>query len=857
MDGTKVTPMLQQYLQIKERYQDAILFFRLGDFYEMFFEDAHVASKVLDITLTSRNKSDEGSVPLCGVPYHSAQPYIQKLLEAGHKVAVCEQVEDPALAKGVVKREVVRVITPGTVTADEALDGRGNNFLAAVCQGESSYGLAVSDITTGEFRCSEIADEQAFLDELGRVQPSEIVVAARSSRLRERIYKEYPTIHMTSVDDETFADATEAGPNHAAGISAEGARAAAAIINYLTANIPESVKLLRDLQPYVVSNFLILDEITRVNLELLATAQGDRRGSLLAILDRTQTPIGARRMRQWLLYPLLDEMEIRARYDAVQELAEGFALREDLKLRLEKIQDLERLSGRVLSGSATPKDLIAIKQTLEAASSVRQLASQFTAPMLVGLCENLQELPELVALIGRAIIDDPPFAFKEGGFIRPGFDGELDEIRGMRSHAKDWIAQFEAGERKRSGITSLKVRYNRVFGYFIEVTNSHLKSVPADYIRKQTLANGERYFTPELKEYEAKVLNSESLMEKLEANLLTRVREQAALHYPALKVMSNALAILDVLAALADVAETQRFVRPRVDNSTIFNVREGRHPVVENAVGRGAFVPNDCKIDAESEQIILLTGPNMAGKSTYMRQNALIVILAQMGGFVPAAEARIGIVDRIFTRIGAADSLARGESTFMVEMKETANILHHASRRSLILLDEVGRGTSTFDGISIAWAVAESLHENCERPRTLFATHYHELTELALNHERIKNFNFAVKEWRGEIIFLRNLVAGAASHSYGIHVARLAGMPAPVIERAKLILARLEDSQVAGPSVTGKRRVEESNEMPVQMGLFNVTDDRLRNRLNQLDIANLTPIQALNVLHELSEEAKK
>ena len=845
MDGTKVTPMMQQYLQIKERHQDAILFFRLGDFYEMFFEDAHVAAKVLDITLTSRNKTADGSVPLCGVPYHSAQPYIQKLLEAGHKVAVCEQVEDPALAKGVVKREVVRVITPGTVTADEALDGRGNNFLAAVCQGDSTYGLAVSDITTGEFRCTEIADEPAFLDELGRVHPSEILLAARDGRLRERIYKEYPAIHLTSLRDDTFDAETGSEFSSAAVIPTEGARAATAIIKYLTANIPESVKLLGDLRVYEVANFLVLDEITRVNLELVASAQGDRRGSLLAILDRTQTLIGARRLRQWLLYPLLDEMEIGARYEAVQELAEGFGLREELKLRMAKIQDLERLSGRVLAGSATPKDLVAIKQTLGAARAVRELSAGLTAPLLVGLSASLQELPEVTGLIDRAIVDDPPFAFKEGGFIRAGFDAELDEIRGMRSHAKDWIAQFEAGERKRSGIASLKVRYNRVFGYYIEVTSSQLKSVPADYIRKQTIANGERYITPELKEYEAKVLNSESLMEKIEANLLTQVREQAARHYPALKSMSNGLAILDVLTALADVAETQRFVRPRIDNSTVLNIREGRHPVVENAVGRGAFVPNDCKIDADAEQILLLTGPNMAGKSTYMRQNALIVILAQMGGFVPAADAQIGIVDRIFTRIGAADSLARGESTFMVEMKETANILHHATRRSLILLDEVGRGTSTFDGMAIARAVVEFLHNRREvAARTLFATHYHELTSLADVLPRVRNAHVSVREEAGEVVFEHRIVPGPSDRSYGIHVARLAGLPGAVVSRAEHLLSEFESRS------DGLHPHRPANGHARQPALFGGPSPA-EEALAKVDVDGLTPIEAIQKLYEL------
>ncbi len=860
MEAGKVTPMMRQYLQIKDRYRDAILFFRLGDFYEMFFEDARTASKILDIALTARHKTEDGSVPLCGVPYHAADPYIQKLLEAGHKVAVCEQMEDPASAKGIVKREVVRVITPGTITAAEALDARGNNFLAAICHGQSGFGLAFSDVTTGEFRFTEVADEVALLDELGRIHPSELLIANRDGRLRERLYKEYPLIHFTSVGDELFSDTASrrVAAKSAAGTQelVDGLGAASAILGYLEANAAESLKLIGDLEPYRVSNYLVLDETTRSNLELITNYQGDRHGSLLTILDCTLTSIGARRLRRWLLYPLLDPKEIGARYDGVQELVDGFSFRQELKAGLAKIQDLERLAGRVVSGSALPKDLVAIKETLRAVNEIQTQLAGVRAALLARIRGDLANLPEVVDLIDRAIVDDPPFSLKDGGFIRTGFNAELDEIRAIRTHAKEWIRQFEAGERRRTGINSLKVRYNRVFGYYLEVTNSHLKSVPTDYLRKQTLANGERYITPELKEYEAKVLNSESLMEKLEGAILTRVREQIAAHYPALKNVSDALADLDVLVSLAEVAEARHLVRPEIDAGACLSIREGRHPVVEAAVGRGAFVPNDCLIDPESQQIILLTGPNMAGKSTYMRQVALIVILAQMGSFVPCAEARIGIVDRIFTRIGANDSLARGESTFMVEMKETANILRHATARSLILLDEVGRGTSTFDGISIAWAVAESLHDVECRPRTLFATHYHELTDLAQSKERLKNYNFAVKEWRGEIIFLRNLVEGAASHSYGIHVARLAGMPANIIARAKEILARLEgshdrkvdDFELGGRTASGA---------PTQMGLFNSADDVLRDRLSRLELSSMTPIDAMNVLYQLTEEAKK
>jgi DNA mismatch repair protein MutS len=859
MESVKITPMMQQYLEIKERYRDAILFFRLGDFYEMFFEDAHTAAKILDIALTSRNKNEDSSVPLCGVPYHSAEPYIQKLLDAGHKVAVCEQVEDPATAKGVVKREVVRVITPGTVTAAEALDVRGNNFLAALYKGPDGFGLAVTDITTGEFRCTELPEEAALLDEIGRVQPSELLFSERDARLRARLHKQFPAIHLTTVSEESFSGAAleKLAPelNPRAGALVNGVRAASAILRYLEANATESLKLLRQIEPYRAAHYLVLDEGTRASLELIADYHGDRKGSLLFILDRTVTPMGARRLRQWVLYPLTDETVIRGRHESVQELMDNYALRQEVKLDLGKMQDLERIAGRAVSGTASPKDLVAIKETLLAVSEMRRRLGTIDSATLVGLRDGLAELTDVIELIGRAIVDDPSFALRDGGFIRAGFDAELDEIVDMRAHAKEWIRRFEAEERRRTGIHSLKVRYNRVFGYYIEVTKSHLKSVPDDYLRKQTLANGERYITPELKEYEAKVLNSESLIEKLEAALLAKVREQVAAYYPALKATSNSLAMLDVLVSLAEVAEVHHFSRPKIDGGVALSLREGRHPVVEAALGRGAFVPNDCALDPESQQIILLTGPNMAGKSTYMRQVALIVILAQMGSFVPCTEARIGVVDRIFTRIGAADSLAHGESTFMVEMKETANILCHASARSLILLDEVGRGTSTFDGISIAWAVAEALHDAPERPRTLFATHYHELTGLAESKERIKNYHFAVKEWRGEIIFLRSLLEGASSHSHGIHVARLAGMPAGVIERAKGILAGLESSRDHRMDFSSEKA--RAAETPTQMGLFGHIDNRLREQLAQLDITAMTPMEAINTLDRLAQQAKK
>jgi len=855
--------MMRQYLQIKERYKDAILFFRLGDFYEMFFEDAEKASKILDIALTSRNRSEESAVPLCGIPYHAATPYIGRLLEAGYKVAICEQVEDPKTAKGVVQREVVRVITPGTVTEGEALDSRSNNFLAAVSRGKGDFGLAVTDVTTGEFRFTQVADYSSLSDELGRIWPSEILLEEGNAALRNQLQGDLVGVHLSFISPHYFS---QSSTNRLKSLKlwsresdeewAEGIRAAAVIVSYLEENLPDVLKALKDLQPYSSSQSLMLDENTRRNLELFHDFHGDRRGSLMGVLDYTLTPMGARRLRQWILYPLLDERAIRERQDGVEEMVENYSARQEVRAKLKGVQDLERLGARIAAGSAGPRDLVAAKDSLRAITLLKEKLRDCRAEIFASLREKLWELPEVVALVEKAIVDDPPSTLKEGGVIRPGFHGELDEIRSIRSHAKGWMARFESSERKRTGIGSLKVGYNRVFGYYIEVTRSNLKSVPPDYVRKQTLANGERYITPELKEYEAKVLSSEEGILKLELSLFGELRETISSYYEKMKETSLALARLDVLLSLAEAAQARHFVRPKVDAGLIISVREGRHPVVEEALGRGGFVPNDCYLNPESHQLLMLTGPNMAGKSTYMRQVALIVILAQMGSFVPASEATIGLVDRIFTRIGAADSLARGESTFMVEMKETARILRHASGRSLILLDEVGRGTSTFDGISIAWAVAEYLHDSQHRPRTLFATHYHELTDLGLAKERVKNFNFAVKEWKGEVIFLRSLVEGAASHSYGIHVARLAGLPPAVVERAKELLKNLESGELDERGQPRLARGLRSEETP-QMSLFGGGTYRIIEELKKVDVSVVTPIEALNLLHALVEEAKK
>jgi DNA mismatch repair protein MutS len=857
----KLTPMMQQYLSTKERYPDAILFFRLGDFYEMFFEDALLASKVLDLTLTSRDKDAEDPVPMCGVPHHAASSYIARLLEQGYKVAICDQVEDPRTAKGIVKREVTRVVTPGTVLDEEVLDARVPSFLMAIAPGPSRHGLATLDITTGEFRMAEVEGTDALLDETARIDPREVLVprgheGAEVSEIRTR----FPRAFVAAVDAELFdrraalarlerrfggtAAYTETYP--------DGARAAGAILAYVEKTQLGGATHLTRLVPYEPSATMVLDEATQVNLELCETLRGERSGSLLAVLDRTETAMGARRLRSWLRYPLLSVEAIRQRQAAVEALLEDARARADLRAELAEIHDLERLTGRVATAIATPRDLWALRRSLERLPRVRAIAARLDAPLLAELASGIEDFTELAAEIARTIVDDPPATLKDGGFVRPGASAELDELVAVARDGKGWILRLEQEERRKTGIGSLKIRYNKVFGYYIEVTQANLDRVPSEYIRKQTLAGVERFITPELKEMEARVLGAEERRLALEREIFEALRTRAGLDAPRLLATASRVADLDALASLAEVAERQRYVRPAVDDGDRIEIVEGRHPVVEAMGLAEGFVPNDLGTDCAENQILLITGPNMAGKSTVLRQTALTVLLAQMGSFVPAARARVGIVDRIFTRVGARDDLARGRSTFMVEMTETAQILHHATRRSLVVLDEIGRGTSTFDGVSIAWAVVEYLHDRIGA-RTLFATHYHELTELAETKERVRNFHIAVREWKEQVIFLRKLVPGGTNRSYGIQVGRLAGLPREVVERAREVLANLERAtlDMSGRPILSRH---EGATPPGQLSLFHPgAPSPVEEELRRLDLDHLTPLEALQVLYRLRE----
>jgi len=862
--------MMRQYLEIKSEYPDAILFFRLGDFYEMFLEDAVKASRILDIALTSRNKNAEGGeVPLCGVPYHSAGPYIAKLIEAGEKVAVCEQVEDPKTCKGIVKREVVRVVTPGLVLEGDNLTPKENNYLFSIySSGADAWGVSYLDISTGEFRVTELKGKESLFAEAVCIDSREILLPAsfrEGTMLRE-------LSPLTDGKTVTFLEEWVYDPDYAkrlittrfgvdspdaagCGDLREGLLAASAILHYLQDTRMGTVNHITGIFRYTTAEYLVLDESTRRNLELTTTlAENRKKGSLLGLLDRTATAMGGRKLRQWVNYPLINVDKIRERHDGLDELAGDPGRRRELLALLTGVHDLERLNGRISMASAGAKDLVALKESLARIPAILELLSTSDAPLLRRINENTDLLEDVVELVSTGITDNPPFLLREGGIIADGYHPELDELRSVSREGKGYIARLEARERARTGINSLKIRYNKVFGYYIEVTKANLSGIPDDYVRKQTLANAERYITEELKEYEDKVLNAEDRIAELEYSLFQEIRQKVASQGERIAASAENLATLDVLAALADLAHERGYCRPEMDGGEILSITEGRHPVVEASSLAERFVANDVFLDTGENRLHIITGPNMAGKSTFMRQVAVITLMAQMGSFVPAASARIGIVDRIFTRVGAADNLSRGQSTFMVEMMETANILRNATPKSLIILDEIGRGTSTFDGVSIAWAVAEFLHDTESRAaKTLFATHYHELTELAVTRKSIKNFNVAVREWNDQIIFLRRIVEGGASHSYGIQVARLAGLPIEVIERAREILKNLEKGEYVEGGVPriAKGRGGASLAPSPQLPLFAETEDPLRKRLEAIPIASITPLEALNILDQL------
>jgi len=858
----ELTPMMRQYGELKRRFPDYLLLFRLGDFYELFFEDAHAASRLLQLTLTSRQKG-EGAIPMAGIPHHAADGYIARLIRAGQKVAVCEQMEEPSKARKIVRREVVRVITPGTITDTQFLDGARNNFLLAAHASASTVGVALVDVSTGEFWVGEepgVGD--ALLEAALLRRPAEILLA--ESAEPTWVARWVPAgVPVTRVDGGAFGvrAARELVVSHFRGASLDalgvgsltaGLQAAGAALGYLRETQGESLAHITRLQRLVTGEAMLLDATAVTTLELFETAQErTSRGSLFATLDATTTPMGARLLRQWVLRPLLDRDAIGRRQEAVASLVDAPAPRAALRQRLEGVGDLERLTSRAALGVAHARDLIALRGFLGRLPGLAGDLGALEAPLLTTLAEEITPLPDLQSLLGEALEDEPPLGLREGGLIREGWNAELRELKQAARQGKEWIASLEQRERERTGIPSLKVRFNRVFGYAIEVSNAHGAKVPADYLRRQTLVGAERYVTTELKEYESRVLGAEERIARLEFELFGQVRAQVAAQAGPLLRTARAVGTVDALAALAEVGHERGYVRPVVDDGLGLEIVDGRHPVLDAA--GSPFTPNDVALDPADCQIMILTGPNMSGKSVYMRQVALLTLMAQMGSFVPARSARIGLVDRILTRVGAQDNLARGQSTFLVEMVETASILHHATARSLILLDEVGRGTSTFDGLAIAWAVTEELHECGHGAKVLFATHYHELTALADRLPRVHNFHVAVREWNDEIIFLHKVRPGGTDRSYGIQVARLAGLPPAVIARAKAILGELERERSGLQSAVAPAPGPEG---PAQLGLFPPSHDPLLLELAALDLSALTPLQALNLMAEWQQRLK-
>jgi len=856
--------MMRQYRELKRRYPDYLLLFRLGDFYELFFHDAHVAARLLQIALTSRQKG-EGAIPMAGIPHQAADGYIARLIRAGQKVEVCEQMEAPAKGRKLVRREVVRVITPGTITDTQFLDGAANNFLLTVHRVPSVLGVALVDVSTGEFWIGEAAGDgaEALLQAALLRRPAEILLAqdadaewlARIAAVGIPVTSGDPGWFAWRTARETLAAQVRDATLDSFGVAAmtAGLQAAGGALAYLRDTQGESLTHLTRIQRFVAGDAMLLDPTAVGTLELLETAQErSSRGSLVATLDRTKTPMGARLLRQWLLRPLLDLDTITRRQEAVGALVDDPAVRAALSRRLKGVGDLERLTSRVALGVAHARDLVALRGFLGQLPPLREELAALGASLCRAAAEEIVASPGLQKLLDEALEDEPPLGLRDGGLIREGWNLELRELKQSAREAKEWIASLEQRERERTGIGSLRVRFNRVFGYAIEVSNAHAAKVPREYLRRQTLVGAERYVTAELKEYESRVLGAEERIARLEFELFAEVRAQVAAQSEDLLRTARAVGALDALTALAEVAHERGHVRPEVDETLSLEIADGRHPVLEMA-SDPPFTPNDVRLDPDSCQIIILTGPNMSGKSVFMRQTALLVILAQMGAFVPARRARIGLVDRVLTRVGAQDNLARGQSTFLVEMVETASILHHATPRSLILLDEVGRGTSTFDGVAIAWAVTEELHEHAHGAKVLFATHYHELTALAERLARVRNFHVAVKEWNDEIIFLHKVRSGGTDRSYGIQVARLAGLPSSVIERAKAILSELL-SERAQLSVALEPAVPASE--PAQLALFPAAPDPILKELAKLDVGSLTPLRALNLLADWQQRLK-
>jgi DNA mismatch repair protein MutS len=862
--------MIKQYLSIKEQYPDAILFYRMGDFYEMFFEDAQVASRVLEITLTSRNKNDDSPVPMCGVPHRAAQSYIARLIDNGYKVAVCDQIEDPSQAKGLVKRDVVRVITPGMVIENELLDERTNNFVLAVARAGDFSGLAYLDISTGTFRVTESKDTAAIFEEIRRISPSEVLlpesakndpayfpVKGMLAEIATSYLDNQAFEHKRSYDllTDQFKTLTLEGfgcENLKAGICAAGA-----VIYYVAETQKQKLVHLTHLETYWLERYLLIDELSRQNLELSKNIRtGTRRATLLGIIDRTTTPMGARMLANWMCYPLVDLADIRSRHDAVEELKTGVQIRRSIREKLKAISDMERIGSKIVMGHATGRDLVALKRSLMLLPDLWLLFSELGTE-LYHPPENLDQLNDLADVIDRSIREDAPPTINEGGIIKTGYNSELDELVQISRDGKGWLAQLEVREKEATDITTLKVRYNKVFGYYIEVPKSRAASVPPHYVRKQTLVNAERYITDELKSFEMKVFGAEDRRAALEYELFNEIRDEVAKNNRFIQQVARFLARVDCLSNLAEIADQNSYCRPAMTTNGSIVIEDGRHPVVEKMITGERFVPNTIKMDNQDTQVMIITGPNMAGKSTVLRQVALVVVMAQMGSFIPAAKATISITDRIFTRVGALDNLSHGQSTFMVEMEETANILNNATDKSLVIMDEIGRGTSTFDGLSIAWAVAEYLHDlRGKGVKTLFATHYHELTELAHTMPRVKNFNIAVKEWNDEIIFLRKLVEGGTNRSYGIQVARLAGIPDRVIKRAKKILYRIEQGEYAGGGTACLGFADESaRKGPVQLDLFRKPENNIIEKLNQADISRMTPLEALIFLNELQQNS--